>query len=165
MWNDGTFHKSPFKKKNIILKNVLIQPYQGTIIQVWLKCHPPDKSMSGLKYLDNHYFVIYWIMIYPVDSVIHLLNNWYLFCIPVLYWFCQPSRSKWMTYSWFFLCYSCDSIDKLRSKLPSLEADLRDSSKFKDLYQFTFNFAKNPGQKSLGKMNLILLINFIRNNY
>lgn len=64
-----------------------------------------------------------------------------------------------------FLVYRCDSIDKLRSKLPSLEADLRDSIKFKDLYQFTFNFAKNPGQKSLGKMNLILLINFIHNNY
>ncbi|XP_032218578.1 DCN1-like protein 1 [Nematostella vectensis] len=43
----------------------------------------------------------------------------------------------------------CDSIDKLKSKLPSLENELRDSSKFKDLYQFTFNFAKNPGQKSL----------------
>ena len=51
----------------------------------------------------------------------------------------------------FVSCFSCDSIDKLRSKLPNLEADLRDSVKFKDLYQFTFNFAKNPGQKSLGK--------------
>ena len=50
-------------------------------------------------------------------------------------------------------CYSCDSIDKLRSKLPNLEADLRDTVKFKDLYQFTFNFAKNPGQKSLGKIH------------
>lgn len=53
----------------------------------------------------------------------------------------------------FVSCYSCDSIDKLRSKLPNLEADLRDSVKFKDLYQFTFNFAKNPGQKSLGKIH------------
>ncbi|XP_038051110.1 DCN1-like protein 1 [Patiria miniata] len=43
----------------------------------------------------------------------------------------------------------CDSIDKLKSKLPSVESDLRDSAKFKDFYQFTFNFAKNPGQKSL----------------
>ena len=42
-------------------------------------------------------------------------------------------------------------MEKLRSKLPGLESDLRDSTKFKDLYQFTFNFAKNPGQKSLGK--------------
>lgn len=49
----------------------------------------------------------------------------------------------------------CDSIEKLRSKLPSLESDLRDLTKFKDLYQFTFNFAKNPGQKSLGKKDNI----------
>lgn len=43
----------------------------------------------------------------------------------------------------------CDSVDKLKMKLPSLEHELRDANKFKDFYQFTFNFAKNPGQKSL----------------
>ncbi|XP_031567726.1 DCN1-like protein 2 [Actinia tenebrosa] len=44
---------------------------------------------------------------------------------------------------------NCDSIEKLKNKLPSLELELKDQLKFKDLYQFTFNFAKNPGQKSL----------------
>ncbi|XP_072034213.1 DCN1-like protein 1 [Amphiura filiformis] len=43
----------------------------------------------------------------------------------------------------------CDSLDKLKSKLPCRESELRDPTKFKDFYQFTFNFAKNPGQKSL----------------
>jgi len=44
----------------------------------------------------------------------------------------------------------CDSIEKLRNKLLQIEADLNtDHNKFKDLYQFTFNFAKNPNQKSL----------------
>ncbi|XP_071479838.1 DCN1-like protein 1 [Diadema setosum] len=43
----------------------------------------------------------------------------------------------------------CDSVEKLRLKITSLENELRDSTKFKDFYQFTFNFAKNPGQKSL----------------
>ncbi|KAF0306207.1 DCN1-like protein 1 [Amphibalanus amphitrite] len=43
----------------------------------------------------------------------------------------------------------CDSIDKLKAKLPLLDAELRDPAKFKDLYQFTFNYAKNPGQKGL----------------
>lgn len=57
----------------------------------------------------------------------------------------------------------CDSIDKLRSKLPSLEADLRDNGKFKDLYQFTFNFAKNPGQKSLDLDMSIAYWNIILN--
>eukprot|EP00079_Xenopus_tropicalis_P020730 XP_012811891.1 PREDICTED: DCN1-like protein 2 isoform X2 [Xenopus tropicalis] len=43
----------------------------------------------------------------------------------------------------------CDSTDKLRAQLPRLEQDLKDPLKFKDFYQFTFNFAKNPGQKGL----------------
>lgn len=34
-------------------------------------------------------------------------------------------------------------------KLPALEAEIQDSIKFKDVYQFTFNYAKNQGQKGL----------------
>lgn len=48
----------------------------------------------------------------------------------------------------FFNC-RCDSIDKLKAKLPTLEHELRDTAKFKDFYQFTFNYARNPGQKGL----------------
>uniref|UniRef100_A0A8C9PA97 DCN1-like protein n=1 Tax=Spermophilus dauricus TaxID=99837 RepID=A0A8C9PA97_SPEDA len=40
-------------------------------------------------------------------------------------------------------------MDKLKTLLPSLEKELQDSVKFKDFYQFTFTFAKNPGQKGL----------------
>uniref|UniRef100_A0A665TPH6 DCN1-like protein n=2 Tax=Echeneis naucrates TaxID=173247 RepID=A0A665TPH6_ECHNA len=43
----------------------------------------------------------------------------------------------------------CDSIEKLKAQLPKMEQELRDQGKFKDFYQFTFNFAKNPGQKGL----------------
>lgn len=43
----------------------------------------------------------------------------------------------------------CDTIDKLKAKLPAQETELKDPTKFRDFYQFTFNFAKNPGQKSL----------------
>uniref|UniRef100_T1INB5 Defective in cullin neddylation protein n=1 Tax=Strigamia maritima TaxID=126957 RepID=T1INB5_STRMM len=43
----------------------------------------------------------------------------------------------------------CDSIDKLKAKLSTLETELRDITKFKDFYHFTFNYAKNPGQKGL----------------
>lgn len=42
-----------------------------------------------------------------------------------------------------------DSIDKLRAKLPSLENEIKDFLKFKEFYHFTFNYAKNPGQKGL----------------
>ncbi|XP_059420033.1 DCN1-like protein 1 [Carassius carassius] len=43
----------------------------------------------------------------------------------------------------------CDSIEKLKAQLPRMEQELKDQGKFKDFYQFTFNFAKNPGQKGL----------------
>lgn len=48
-----------------------------------------------------------------------------------------------------FTCYSVDSVDKLKARLSSLESELWDPLKFKDFYQFTFNYAKNPGQKGL----------------
>jgi len=43
----------------------------------------------------------------------------------------------------------CDSIDKLKQKLPAVENELRDQAKFREFYQYTFGFAKNPAQKSL----------------
>uniref|UniRef100_A0A665TUC7 DCN1-like protein n=1 Tax=Echeneis naucrates TaxID=173247 RepID=A0A665TUC7_ECHNA len=53
----------------------------------------------------------------------------------------SQNRSSWMAW--------CDSIEKLKAQLPKMEQELRDQGKFKDFYQFTFNFAKNPGQKGL----------------
>lgn len=44
---------------------------------------------------------------------------------------------------------SADSLDSLKRRLPGVERELTDQSKFRDLYQFTFNFAKNPEQKGL----------------
>lgn len=51
----------------------------------------------------------------------------------------------------FNVSSSCDSPEKLKAILPRLEQELKDTGKFKDFYQFTFNFAKNPGQKGLGE--------------
>lgn len=47
-------------------------------------------------------------------------------------------------------------MDKLRRKSESLEREIRDQSKFKDFYQFTFSFAKNPGQKGLGNKTAVI---------
>ncbi|XP_076806760.1 DCN1-like protein 1 [Clavelina lepadiformis] len=43
----------------------------------------------------------------------------------------------------------CDDLSKLRMKLPILANEITNKAKFRDFYQFTFNFAKNPGQKGL----------------
>ena len=48
-----------------------------------------------------------------------------------------------------YLYFRSDSLEKLRNKILQIETELNDPNKFKDLYQFTFNFAKNPSQKSL----------------
>lgn len=42
-----------------------------------------------------------------------------------------------------------DNIDKLKHKLQQLETELADLQKFKDFYQYTFNYAKETGQKGL----------------
>ena len=42
-----------------------------------------------------------------------------------------------------------DSIDKLRQNLTSYFDSLRDTTKFREFYQFTFAFARTPGQKGL----------------
>ena len=51
----------------------------------------------------------------------------------------------------FYFVFRCDSIEKLRKRAETLEKEIQDAQQFKDFYQFTFNFAKNPGQKGLGE--------------
>ncbi|KAG0464326.1 hypothetical protein HPP92_020395 [Vanilla planifolia] len=42
-----------------------------------------------------------------------------------------------------------DTIQKLREKIPSLRAELKDEQKFRDIYFYAFGWAKEKGQKSL----------------
>lgn len=48
-----------------------------------------------------------------------------------------------------FTKLGCDSIDKIKAVLPSLNAQLKDADKFRDIYNFSFNYNKEPQQKSL----------------
>lgn len=51
-------------------------------------------------------------------------------------------------YSWQI--FRVDSLDKLKTKLSSLESEvLREPEKFRDLYIFSFSYAKNPNQKGI----------------
>ncbi|KFB52054.1 AGAP004420-PA-like protein [Anopheles sinensis] len=59
---------------------------------------------------------------------------------------CEFSRQEFIS---GFYDLGVDSIDKLKEKLPRLEQELKDPGRFKDFYQFTFNYAKDPGQKGL----------------
>lgn len=42
-----------------------------------------------------------------------------------------------------------DTIEKLRDKIPSMRAELKDEQKFQEIYNFAFAWAKEKGQKSL----------------
>lgn len=42
-----------------------------------------------------------------------------------------------------------DSLDKIKAGLPSLRAQLDDPDKFRDVYSFSYNYNKEPLQKSL----------------
>lgn len=59
---------------------------------------------------------------------------------------CEFSKSEFVT---GFTELSVDSIESLRSKLPTLDNELRDPNKFKDFYQFTFSYAKEDTQKGI----------------
>uniref|UniRef100_A0A0K8TRK8 Defective in cullin neddylation protein n=1 Tax=Tabanus bromius TaxID=304241 RepID=A0A0K8TRK8_TABBR len=59
---------------------------------------------------------------------------------------CEFSKDEFVN---GFTDLGVDSIEKLRAKFPVLENELNDTNKFKDFYQFTFNYAKEPGQKGL----------------
>lgn len=41
----------------------------------------------------------------------------------------------------------CDSMDKLRARLPALRAELGDQHKFRDIYNFAYLFSREKGQK------------------
>ncbi|KAJ9528370.1 hypothetical protein QJQ45_014367 [Haematococcus lacustris] len=41
----------------------------------------------------------------------------------------------------------CDSMDKLRNKLPELRAELKSPSRFKDIYNYAYTFSREKGQK------------------
>ena len=71
-----------------------------------------------------------------------------------------------MTRIWrqVYICpfiFRCDALDRLKQKCSTLEQEIRDPVRFKDFYQFTFNYAKNPGQKGLGETSFCkITINF-----
>lgn len=55
---------------------------------------------------------------------------------------CEYTRDEW-THG--FVKMGVDSIGKLRKKLPELRAELRDATKWQDIYNYAFSFAREVG--------------------
>ncbi|CAH1738840.1 hypothetical protein AGLY_005570 [Aphis glycines] len=91
-----------------------------------------------------------------VEGVMRLLDELKLppdsILVLIIAWKCQAAAQCEFTKQEFLNGMSkmgSDSIEKLKIRLPILERELSDPSKFKDFYYFTFNYAKNIGQKGL----------------
>jgi len=66
----------------------------------------------------------------------------------------SPSLGKWTRKGWIdgWKNVGCDTIDGMKAGLVRLEAKLgSDPSYFRTVYNFTFNFARSEGQRSLAK--------------
>ncbi|CAB0032398.1 unnamed protein product [Trichogramma brassicae] len=98
--------------------------------------HEPNKiTVDGImKFLDD-------LKLAP-DSKLVLIIAWKFRADTQ----CEFTKEEFVT---GMTILGCDTIDKLKAKLPSLEDELREAYVFKQFYNFTFNYAKNPGQKSL----------------
>lgn len=91
-----------------------------------------------------------------VDGVMKFLEDVNLspesILVLIIAWKCKAAVQCEFTKDEFvtgFVELGVDSIDKLKAKLPTLESEIKDVNKFKDFYHFTFNYAKNLGQKGL----------------
>jgi len=79
----------------------------------------------------------------PADSRLVLIMVWKMKAATQ----CEFTREEFTS---GMLEMGVDSLDKLKSKLSSIENDIcRDSLKFRDLYIFSFSYAKNPNQKGI----------------
>ncbi|XP_031633659.1 DCN1-like protein [Contarinia nasturtii] len=91
-----------------------------------------------------------------VDGVCRLLEDLQLDptskLVLIFAWKCRAENQCEFTKKEFikgFIELDVDSIDRLRSKLLALENELRLPTKFKDFYDFTFNYAKDGTQKGM----------------
>lgn len=72
---------------------------------------------------------------------------------------CEYSRQEWVS---GLTKLRCDSLDKLKSKLPELRRQLDDPALFKEIYNYAYNFCREKGQKcvqqdtALGMWDLLL---------
>jgi len=96
----------------------------------------PDKMTADgiMKFLDD-------LMLSP-DSKLVLIIAWKFKAATQ----CEFTRDEFVN---GMIELGVDSVEKLKSRLSTLENEIKDCGRFKDFYHFTFNYAKNPGQKGL----------------
>jgi DCN1-like protein 1/2 len=54
-------------------------------------------------------------------------------------------------------CLGCDTVEKLRTKIPVLRRELSDPAKFKGIYNFVYLFSRESGVRNLPMDNAVQL--------
>jgi DCN1-like protein 1/2 len=81
------------------------------------------------------------LLVDPQD-VVMLVISWHMKAATM----CEFTRQEFID---GLQSIGADSIEKLREKLPSLRAEIKDDQKFREIYNFAFAWAREKGQKSL----------------
>eukprot|EP00270_Netrium_digitus_P013160 TRINITY_DN4349_c0_g1_i2.p1 TRINITY_DN4349_c0_g1~~TRINITY_DN4349_c0_g1_i2.p1 ORF type:complete len:267 (+),score=70.15 TRINITY_DN4349_c0_g1_i2:80-880(+) len=76
------------------------------------------------------------------QDVVTLVLSWHLKAATM----CEYSQQEFVT---GLQSLGVDSLEKLRSLLPGMRAELKDDYKFKEIYNYAFSWAREKGQKSL----------------
>ncbi|CAD6249528.1 unnamed protein product [Miscanthus lutarioriparius] len=106
--------------------------------EVYNRYKEPDADMimvEGISQLCND------LQVDPQDIVM-LVISWHMKASTM----CEFTRQEFIG---GLQSIGVDSIEKLREKLPSLRAELKDDQKFREIYNFAFAWAREKGQKSL----------------
>jgi DCN1-like protein 1/2 len=94
----------------------------------------------------------------PADSIIVLILAWKMNASTQ----CEFTRDEFLG---GMTDLGVDSVERLRDRLPGLEREiLMDKLKYKSFYQFTFQYAKEPTQKSLDLETAITYWNIVLSN-
>ncbi|KAJ7533233.1 hypothetical protein O6H91_13G038800 [Diphasiastrum complanatum] len=111
---------------------------------------PPSRPMTDHRHLEELYtrYKDAFSDMISVDGItlfcedLKLVISWHMKAATM----CEFSRQEFIG---GLQSLGVDSIDKLKSLLPTLRAELKDDHKFKEIYNFAFTWAKEKGQKSL----------------
>ncbi|KAJ3196974.1 DCN1-like protein 2 [Irineochytrium annulatum] len=76
------------------------------------------------------------------SDVVTLVLAWHLKCERM----CDFRLPGWVE-GWKKL--GCDTLPKMKAAIPKIRKEIDDPAKFKEVYQYAFNFAKQEGQRSL----------------
>ncbi|XP_061996414.1 uncharacterized protein LOC133714308 [Rosa rugosa] len=119
-------------------RNLQYRPKQTPVEELYRRYKDPHEEMimaEGISRLCTD------LDVDPQDIVM-LVMSWHMKAATM----CEFSKQEFFN---GLKALKIDSIEKFRSALPSMRSELKDKDKFKEVYNFTFDWAKEKGQKSL----------------